>query len=156
MALRTDFYKIGIVVDSLDEAVAFHRTLFDYDWRRIPSAPFPVRIGDEVRTLEVRAAITTQHPRLHLIERIAGTPWQMAPGAAAHHLSYWVEDLEAATRELAGLGFSEECGDAAEDPAARTWGYFSRDGGRTRIELMRRQLPAPEWDAMLDQLPAWE
>lgn len=54
MVLKSDFYKVGIVVDSLDEAVAFHRTLFDYDWRRIPSPPE----AERSRTTHATAPLT--------------------------------------------------------------------------------------------------
>lgn len=154
MVLRPDFYKIGVVVPSLEEGVAKYQQAFDYDFVRIPSAPFPVSIGDEIRIVETRAAITRQRPRLHLIEAIPDTPWTPTSGAA-HHLAYWVDDLAAAEADIAPLGYTKECGDAAEDPAERTWGYYSQSG-RMRIELMKQPMPLAQWDEFIDSSPTFE
>lgn len=154
MVLRSDFYKVGIIVDSLEAAVAAYREVFDYDWRAIPSAPFPVEIDGEIRTVTVRAAVTVQEPRLHLIERIADTPWTSSPDAGAHHLAYWVEDFPTAARELLAAGFVMELGEATA-PAARTYGYFSKPNGSMRIEILERPMPDAEWAATIASMPSF-
>ncbi|MCF1592282.1 VOC family protein [Streptomyces muensis] len=154
MLLRgAEFYKIGIVVDDLTEAVSRYRELFDYEWGdgATVAQPFPVLIGDEIRTVTNRAVITRQKPRIHLIEATPGTPWEVDRGGQVHHLAYWVEELQEAARQITAQGYSFECGDAAEDPAARTWGYYTHPHG-PRLELMRRTTTPEEWDARLDSL----
>lgn len=155
MIRGADFYKIGIVVDDLDEAVAGYAAGFDYEWRggSALAQPFPVRVGDEVRTMVHRQVMSSQKPRIHLIEATPGTAWTVAPGMV-HHLAYWVDDLQRAEQEVAALGYSIECGDGADDPAARMWGYYVAADG-SRLELMRRIMPQAAWDAQIDSLPVF-
>lgn len=157
MAIRSvDFYKIGIVVDDLATAVKSYEQLYDYEWSDAATSapPFPVLVGDDIITVTNRAVVSRQKPRIHLIEATPGTPWMPSSGGSAHHLAYWVDDLQVAAKELGEAGYSFECGDAAEDPNERKWGYYTRPDG-SRLELMVRTTTPEEWDAMLDGMPLY-
>ena len=47
-------------------------------------------------------------PYVELVDAIPGTVWTPAPGNAAHHLGFFVDDLWREAAELAAAGFERE------------------------------------------------
>ncbi len=145
------FYKTLFIVPDLRTAARRFNALSDFDWREVPAAPHPFQIGDTVRELTHRAVISAVAPRIHLIEESPGTPWRAAIGGAAHHVSYWVDDLTVAHETMLNAGFTVEACDVNPDQRPRIWAYYLAPEG-TRIELLDSGA-IPGRDAFVASLP---
>lgn len=149
-----DFYKTAFVVTDLRSAAERLSRIADFDWLEVPGTPHDFRIGSEVRNLRVRALITRQRPRLHLLEEIPGTPWTANASGAAHHVAYWVDNIGEEARKLTAAGFTIECCDAADPSGPQHWAYFVAPDG-VRLELLDRQ-GAVDPEAAIDGLPLFD
>ena len=86
-------------------------------------------------------------PRIKLISAVEGSLFVPASGGAVHHVSYWVDDLEATTGVLTALGWTVEATGLEPDGSPRFRYLVGTDGHR--IELGRSAL-RQEFDAWAD------
>lgn len=145
------FYKTCYIVPDIVEAATRLSLAFGFEWLDVPAKPLLANIGGEHRTVELRACITRERPRIHLISEAPGTPWSAGPAGAAHHVAYWVGDLSGSVSLMQSAGFTVECCDATDSPSPTTWAYV-RDHAGVRVELLGR-FGQSDPEAMIDQLP---
>ncbi|CAN5700120.1 VOC family protein [soil metagenome] len=136
-----DLFHTGIVVADLDGAMQDLTATCGYRWTMPMTNTLPVRIGGDTRDVEFRMTYSVQAPHLELVQQIPGTLWMPAPGTAAHHLGYFVDDVAAASRQLDAAGFAFEAG-------TEVFAFHTNPLG-IRIELVRRGLFG-DWSAFLD------
>jgi hypothetical protein len=136
---------LGFVVADLDAAMAELERL-GHRWSsvRTPQARILRNTaagravhGPEVTT--VRYVVTSGPlPRLKLIEEVRGTFWERDGGHGPHHLTYWVDDLEAESAQLIASGARPDA-DGLESDGSVRYRYLILATG-IRIELSRRPL----------------
>ena len=140
-----DFFHTGLVVADLDSARHDLTAIGGYRWTAPMSNTLAVRIGTEVHDVTFRMSYSVQAPHLELVQAIPGTLWTPAPGTAAHHLGYFVDDVPTASRKLTAAGFAFEAG-------TEVFAYHNNPLG-VRIELVQRGLFG-DWPAFLEAASA--
>lgn len=140
-----DLFHTGIVVADLDAAIRDLTTIGGYRWTTPMTNTVTVRIGSEVRDVEFRMSYSVQAPHLELVQEIPGTLWTPAPGTAAHHLGYFVDDVAQTSRQLEAAGFAFEAG-------TEVFAYHNNPLG-LRVELVQRGLFG-DWPAFLESMSA--
>lgn len=148
------FYKIGIVVPDLDATAARLNSVVDMDWREIGiGEPYEYWFEDGVRALKLRAIVSGTKPHVHLFEEQLGTIWESNAGTI-HHVAYWVDDIEDATRQMLDAGFKVESRDTGDPEMPQHWAYFVDSSG-VRVELLDR-FGSSDPTARIATLPAWK
>ncbi|MFI9531716.1 VOC family protein [Nocardia fusca] len=96
-------HHVGIVVDDLEESAAALRKLYGVDVELFAEGHYPCLI-DGVRYDTVqRMGLSAGPPFVELIRTVSDSPvWQPRPGI--HHLGFVVDDLVAASADLAARG----------------------------------------------------
>lgn len=148
LALRPeDLYHIGIVVPDLDVAMTRFTELAGYRWIKPLKHTLPFRTPTGARELTSNFVYSLQPLHLELIQEVPGTPWVAAPGNAAHHLGYFVDNLAETATMLEDNGFSLEM--TADVPGSKLalFAYYV-DAAGTRIEIVDRAL-FPDFPAFL-------
>ena len=119
-----------------------------YSWTRPVEAGLTVTTGDGDLEVPFRFVYSTENPHLELIEAVPGTLWTAGPAGAAHHLGYWVDDLQAAARDLESAGYRIEARPAGD--TLTTFAYLVDPEG-VRIELVDRAM-FPDWPGFLKMM----
>jgi len=143
-----DFFHTGIVVADLDTAMKDLTALADYRWTTPMTNTIAVRIGTEIQSVPdvtFRMSYSVQAPHLELVQAIPGTLWTPAPGTAAHHLSYFVDEVAMASQRLEAAGFAFEAG-------TDVFAYHNNPLG-VRIEIVQRGLFG-DWPAFVEAASA--
>lgn len=146
--LRPADFHTGIVVADLESAITELTAIGGYRWTTPMTNTLPVRIGNEVQEVqevEFRMSYSVQAPHLELVQAIPGTLWTPAPGTAAHHLGYFVDDVAVASRQLEAAGFAFEAG-------TEVFAYHNNSLG-VRVEIVQRGLFG-DWPAFLEAASA--
>ncbi|KAB1645107.1 VOC family protein [Gulosibacter chungangensis] len=152
-----NLYHTGFVVQDLDEAARTMSKALGYRWTKPATGnERPVVYADGTRTtVRLNYCYSIDSPHLELIEAVPGTPWALK-GGSIHHLGYWVDDLVAASAELALAGFPlVVC--AADDEGnypARFAHHEGPDGAY--IELVERSVFGKPFDEWLSTSPRFE
>jgi catechol 2,3-dioxygenase-like lactoylglutathione lyase family enzyme len=134
---------VGIVVPNLDRAMEALSAHLGIEWMGVFDPTLPMRDAERgTRDVSLHIALgPAQPPRLELIEAIPGSPWQLDDDRMLlHHLAYYVDDLRADSRSVAGPCpiEIEGVGEAGDIP--RTFTYHLHDGLRFEL-LERREMP---------------
>lgn len=145
-----DLYHTGMVVADLDAAMVALTATGGYDWTTPFSSALSV-LDNEGReqSVDFRFAYTIQSPHLELVQEIPGTIWTPAPGNAAHHLGYFVDDLPGTSLQLEAAGFAREVCAIADGNAPVAFAYHQHPSG-VRIEIVDRSLFG-DFDEFLQQ-----
>jgi Glyoxalase/Bleomycin resistance protein/Dioxygenase superfamily len=125
---------IGIVVDDLEQAMAASPMVGS--WSSVLEWDTTVRFPDgRIERRPVRFVTAADGPAyVKMIESAPGSVWAPTGGAQqVHHLTYWVDDLEAATSRLVDGGFRVEA-DGVE-PDGRVRFRYLVNGLALRVEL---------------------
>jgi hypothetical protein len=131
---QSDQYHVGIVVDDIEAAKADLSAALGIEWGDLVTSPSIVIMGGETKEVTSTFCYSLSEPRLELLPTTPGTPWQPVPGAGAHHLGYWSDDVPADGAALEALGYTPEIVGPGEDGVAM-WGYWTKPGS-PRIELV--------------------
>jgi hypothetical protein len=128
---------VGLVVPALAPALEQLSSQLGFQFELVFDDELAVHEpGGGNRGIHLRIAYSVQRPHLEVIEAVAGTPW--APERAGlHHLAYFVGDLGADSRRLAGPCPIEICGVGADGAIPTTFTYHT--GGLFRVELLARR-----------------
>ena len=146
MLKASDLYHTGIVVDDLDASMRRMSDVAGYRWTDVVVAPLRVRAGERDLDVTFRFVYSLDAPHLELVASIPGTVWTPAPGNAAHHLGYFVDDFDRASQWLDRSGFEREaCGYAGDAPGIFA---YHRDRAGVRIEIVDRSIMG-DWAAYL-------
>lgn len=131
-----DLYHTGVVVDDLGTAIKRMQAVAGYEFTDVMVYPMSVETAQGVIEVTFRFVYSLQMPYVELVDAIPGTVWTPAPGNAAHHLGFFVDDLWREAAELAAAGFEREvCGLDGGQPGI--FAYY-RDPLGVRIELVDR------------------
>jgi hypothetical protein len=142
-----DLYHVGHVVPDIAQAQARLTALAGYGWTTTLVATVPIRLADGVRPLEFSYAFTLEAPHLELVQQIPGTPWTPAPGNAAHHVAYFVDDFAATSAGLVAAGFAVEAVAVPDGEHPAVFAYHLSPEG-VRVEIVDRA-NLPDWPAFL-------
>lgn len=134
-----DLYHTGIVVNDLESAIATLTAVGGYDWTTPLSFSLPVQTEAGEMVVDFQFAYTLQAPHLELVQAIPGTIWTTAPGNAAHHLGFFVDDLPKKSRELEEAGFTREACASTDGQAPVAFAYH-KDRFGIRIEIVDRAM----------------
>lgn len=138
MIVPGDLFEIGLVVPDLEQAIAQFHDAFGYTFTAIVEGVLPTRDGDGDTTPPMRMAVTREHPQLELLEAAPGTHLLAPAGTGLHHLGYYVDGLEMASRALTALGIPFLRGGFSGEVCPVSWAYHVMANG-TLIELVDRQ-----------------
>lgn len=143
----SDLYHTGIVVPDLDAEMARLGEMAGYRWTTPMSNSVTVRIGADVRRVEMSFVYSLQAPHIELIQAVPGTPWVSAPGNAVHHLGYFTDTFNETADALQRSGFQLEV--TADSPSSQPslFAYFV-DAAGIRIEIVDRAVVG-DWATFL-------
>ncbi len=146
----SDLYHTGIIVSDLETEMARLGEMAGYRWTRPMSNDVTVRIGSDVRRVEMSFVYSLQAPHIELIQAVPGTPWVSAPGNAVHHLGYFTDSFTETADALHNCGFRLEV--TADSPSSQPslFAYFVDPAG-VRIEIVDRAVVG-DWAAFLQLL----
>jgi catechol 2,3-dioxygenase-like lactoylglutathione lyase family enzyme len=146
----SDCYHVGLVVPDIDAATTRLTAASGYGWTKPIEATLTITTPSGDYDVPFRFVYSLQAPHLEVIQEVPGTVWTSPPGAAAHHLGYWVDDLAAVAAGLEAAGYELE----AKPSGARTpqFAYYV-DASGVRIELVDRAL-FPDWPGFLEMMKA--
>jgi catechol 2,3-dioxygenase-like lactoylglutathione lyase family enzyme len=128
-----DLYHVGIVCRDLDEGMQRFRDAAGCRWMRPVSHTVPVWTPAGVSDVPLRMVYSLDEPRLELIQEVPGTIWTASGGNELHHVGYLVDDVVAASAELAAQGHPLEARSMAAEPGF----HYHRTGG-VRTEIVPR------------------
>ncbi len=134
-----DFYHTGVVVDDLESAIHELTALGGYRWTVPTGYPFTVWTPDRTETVTFRFVYSVEAPHIELVQAIPGTVWTPAPGNAAHHLGYFVDDLQASSEALVDAGLPVEACGSVDGQYPTVFAYHKGEDG-IRIELVDRSI----------------
>ena len=140
-----DWYHVGLVVPDLDSAATRLTAGGGYRWTKPVEATLSLTTVSGDYDVPFRFVYSMQAPHLELVQAVPGTIWSPAPGTAAHHLGYWVDDLAAAAAGLEAAGYHQEARPAGDELSMFAY-YTDPDG--LRIEIVDRGL-FPDWPGFL-------
>ena len=101
-----DLYHTGLVVNDLQEAMRTMTAAVGAQWAEPVHATLPVRTPHGIVERESWVTFSTGEPHhIELIEAVWGGVWVPDDGGPRlHHLGFWVDDLQAESARLEGLG----------------------------------------------------
>jgi catechol 2,3-dioxygenase-like lactoylglutathione lyase family enzyme len=143
-----DMYHTGLVVPDVEAAAERLSLAAGYEWTKPIEATLSVTTADSDIEVPFAFVYSIQAPHLELIQEVPGSIWTAAPGNAAHHLGYWVDDLDAAATELEAAGYELEARPAGD--RLSQFAYYLDSSG-ARIEIVDRAL-FPDWAGFLDMM----
>lgn len=125
---------IALIVPDLDAAMSDF-SLLGHRWAPITTPTATLRFADgRVESTVVRYVTSSgQLPHVKLIEEVPGTYWTRQPGSGVHHLTYWVDDIEAASAALTAQGARLDA-DGLDMGGELRYRYLALPSG-TRIEF---------------------
>lgn len=149
--LPVDLYHVGLIVDDIDAAARRLTAVSGYEWTNPVEYTLAITTtADGDYEVPFKFVYSLQAPHLELVQRVPGTVWAGSPGAAAHHLGYWVDDIAATASALEGAGYHQEARPSGDGLAK--FAYYLDPAG-VRIEIVDRAL-FPDWPGFLEGLRA--
>ena len=138
--MTLEAYHTGIVVADLDDAIPAWEKVTGTTWGLPFRGPLEVRLAEEGRNITVD--ITMAYSRdlsLELVQRIPGTPWELAGGGTGvHHSGCWADDLEADAARIAADGWPLVAHGVMPDGGMAMFSYHRVPGSSTLLELVDR------------------
>jgi hypothetical protein len=138
----TNLFHVGIVVPSLDPAMARLEDLLAIRWGDVMESETPVRdplSGDE-RTVAMRIVYSIEAPHLELIEEVPGTVWTCNEHSNLHHIGFWSDSLGDESARLAGLRCPLEITGWLEGSEPPQMYAYHNDALGFRVELVSSEL----------------
>jgi len=146
----SDLYHTGIVVSDLDAEMARLEEMAGYRWTKPMRNDVIVRIGADVRRVQMSFVYSLQAPHIELIQAVPGTPWVSAPGNAVHHLGYFTDTFSETVVALQRNGFEIELTADSASSEPSLFAYFV-DAAGLRIEIVDRTVVG-DWATFLQLL----
>jgi hypothetical protein len=133
-----DFDHAGIVVRDFDTAMRELSESLGAQWGPVREANAIVLLEDGPRRIRTRFAFTTGFPQYELVTAVDGTHLEVTGDGLVHHLSYYTDDVRAASERLSDLGYPRAlaAGAANEEEAARSSLVMHRSPYGPYIELI--------------------
>lgn len=130
-----DLYHVGLIVPDLSAAIAAMSAAGGYTWTKPVEATLTVTTDAGDVDVPFQFVYSIEAPHLELVTAVPDSIWAAPVGGAAHHLGYWVDDIEAAARHLEAAGFRIEARPAGD--RLSKFAYFVNPSG-VRIEIVDR------------------
>ncbi|OBF11297.1 VOC family protein [Mycobacterium sp. ACS4331] len=143
-----DLYHVGLIVDDVEAAAARLTAAAGYEWTQPVQATLSVTADGNEMDVPFSFVYSLQAPHLELVQAVPGSVWTAAPGQAAHHLGYWVDDLASAAAQLESSGFRLEARPTGDELSQ--FAYYIDPVG-VRIEIVDRGL-FPDWPGFLNAM----
>lgn len=135
---HANLFHTGIVVDDLAAAQDELGELLGVTWFE-GGGDVRVLTDDGARTVRAAYALSREGPHhVELAQSVAGTVWTATAPGQAHHLGYWVDDVAAASAELARLGSPRIATIAPADDAPPMCAYHQANG--LYVEIVSRAM----------------
>ena len=134
---QVDLFHTGIVVEDLDAAKEELGERLGMSWNE--GGAEVVLIGEEGMTRSPSAyAISVEGPHhIELCQAVAGTVWSGTAPGQAHHIGYWVDDVEAASAQLTAAGAPLAAGVSVSEDAPPMCAYH-RSASGLLVEVVSR------------------
>ncbi len=130
---------VGIVVADLDLALKELSANLRVEWMGVFERD--LLLHDSVHgnhQVQFRIAVTTQYPRLEVIQAIPDSPWALdADRIVLHHLAYYADNLAVDSARITGPCPIEIEGVGPEGEIPRTFTYHVLNG--LRFEVLERR-----------------
>jgi glyoxalase/bleomycin resistance protein/dioxygenase superfamily protein len=136
-------YHTGIIVDSLDNAMAAMGEALRLDWAPPRSSTVPLQCPEGVLGRHVRFTYSLQGPHfVELLEQLDPAPYlSLTGGRYVHHLGYFTGDLRGAAAMLDARGFRRELNGIDEDGGvARATFHHNPEAPGMWIELVSHEI----------------
>lgn len=134
----TDLYHTGIVVKDLEASMAQLTDLMGYSWLSPVEYPVPVWSAEGGDATVVLAMVySIDEPRLELIREVPGTIWTAKAGNPIHHIGYFVDDFDSASKSLTDQGCPLEIAGSANGEHPSGFAYHTCLDG-LRVEVVPR------------------
>ena len=128
-------YHTCLVVPSVEDAMQQFAPLHPEGWAKLQEAEIVMDYRGAAQTATARFSYSMgDAPHVELVERVAGTVWDVEPNTF-HHTGYWVSDLDEASSHLEAAGWDREVSGGATKRPIFT--YHVSPGG-ARVELVSR------------------
>jgi hypothetical protein len=118
----------GIVVRDFDAGMEELRASLGAEWGPSATVDATVLFADGPKTMHIRFAFTTTFPLYELVSAVDGTIFDVPGTGAIHHLSYFTDDVAAASARLRDLGYPRVMATGVTTPA---------DAPRSRLVMHR-------------------
>jgi hypothetical protein len=127
---------IGVVIKDHERDIGSLRQIFGYDWVITHDALLPIRheSGEVTQTHIKTWWSTTGLPHIELVQAVKGTVWEPRDAPYIHHMGYWVSDLSAASKRLAGLGMKLQATVDDGTGVPKIFAYYQQHDGM-RLEI---------------------
>lgn len=138
-------YHTGIIVDSLDNAMAAMGDALRLDWAPPRGSTVPLECPDGVVGREVRFTYSLQGPHfVELLEQIDDRPYRnVTGGRRVHHLGYYTDDLRGAAAMLEAKGYRRELNGVDDDGGiGRATFHHNPEAPGMWIELVSHEIAA--------------
>ncbi len=104
--LHGDLFHTGMVVDDLDAAKQEFGRLLGLTWLE-GGGKVQMRTAEGRSTVVTKYAISAEGPHhLELVQSVPGTLYTTNRTARAHHVGYWVDDVQAVSDALSRSGLT--------------------------------------------------
>ena len=138
---QSDLFKVGLLVADLEGAMRDIGRWLGLAWTPVQESPLLLSTASGREQLELRYVYSTQGPvHLELLQGREAGYYATPQGSHLHHVGRWVDDLEAASKELDSQGLVlEAAGVDAEGNAPAMFAFHKGDHG-VRVELVDRAM----------------
>jgi catechol 2,3-dioxygenase-like lactoylglutathione lyase family enzyme len=131
-----DQYHVGMVVDDLDEALAWLADIAGYRWCEELKVDNLLVTKETETIVPLRFTYSMDEPHVEVIQEIPGTffaPAQSSP----HHVGYWSDDIDGDLDVLEAAGATVDGRGYWPDGRGPIWAFATPPVG-SRIELVDR------------------
>jgi hypothetical protein len=142
-----DLFVTGMVVPDLEKAIREATDTLGVAFTPIQQSPLQMRTSEGVQLFDLRFVYSLgRAPHLELIEGIPGGYYD-SRGGYIRHVGLWVDDVAAASDQLAGSGMPLEAAGMNGDVEPYAFVFHSLPWG-LRVELVDR-VQQPSFEAWL-------
>jgi hypothetical protein len=104
--LHDDLFHTGIVVDDLDAAKAQFGLLFGVTWLE-GGGTVAMHTAEGRSTVDTKYAVSAEGPHhVELVQSVPGTLYTANGSSRAHHVGYWVDDVQSVSDALCRSGLT--------------------------------------------------
>lgn len=135
---HADLYHTGFVVDDLDAAQEQFGSLLGVSWLT-GGGTVQIVTPDGSSVVDTRYALSAEGPHhVELVQSVPGTLYIASGSASAHHLGYWVDDVEAASQALEKCGLPCAASVGVEGSRRGPMAAYHRAGEGIYLEVVAR------------------
>jgi hypothetical protein len=145
-----DLFHTGFLVNDLDAEMTRMAAAAGHEWTIPLETDLPLWTTSGEMRLPIKFVYSLTAPYVELVQALPGTPWVSAPGNAAHHIGYWVDDIPQTAKRLEQHGFELECYGLADGVGPSMFAFLINQTG-IRIEIVQRAVMS-DFLAMLQGL----